>query len=142
MKIEKNDPANFNKHKKIKRQINQHMEARSTTDLLNSINSMSLRMGTELTDTDYRFNEYRRLNAFSDINYKLEIDMRKLIESKKLLMKNLESTQLKCRLQSKINHDDHVKMKKGYAELDKLITDFDAIQKDAKDEKIYNWIRK
>jgi F0F1-type ATP synthase alpha subunit len=57
---------------------------------------MSVRMGTELTDKDYRFNEYRRLNAFSDINYKLEIDMRKLLKKKKQLLKQLKDTQDMC----------------------------------------------
>jgi hypothetical protein len=51
---------------------------------------MATRMGSELLDTDVRFNEYRRLNAFSDINQKLEADVKNLTNGKKKLGKLLE----------------------------------------------------
>jgi hypothetical protein len=74
MKVEDNDPKGYLNESKVNKELESHLNARTTLDLLNSVNAMCLRMGSELTDTDYRFNEYRRLNAFTDINQKLEFD--------------------------------------------------------------------
>ena len=142
MNIEKDDPNNYNRMSMVKGQIEKHMDKRTTIELLNSVTSMVMRMGNELLETSYRFNEYRRLNAFSDINQKLEVNLQRMTDHKKQLLNKIENIQISNSIQNKIIFDDQRKLKQNFQELDRLVRDFESFQQAEENAKIEDFALK